>query len=80
MQLSDNSPSPFDFSWAFVLQPLPDATTRLIFRERYQHTRHWARLITEPVQPISCFMTEKMLRGIRDRAEGLRSEPALSGP
>ena len=80
MQLSDHSPSPFDFSWAFVLQPLPDATTRLIFRERYEHTRHWARLITEPVQPISCFMTEKMLRGIRDRAEGLRSEPALSGP
>jgi hypothetical protein len=69
VQLNADRASPFHFSWAFVLQPRPDGTTRLIVRERYQHDWCWARLITEPVQAVSCFMTEKMLRGIRDRAE-----------
>jgi hypothetical protein len=48
VHLSADGPSPFDFSWGFVLQALPDGTTRLIVRERYQHARRWARLVTEP--------------------------------
>jgi len=67
--LSEGSPPPFDFSWGFVLRPQPDGATRLIVRERYRHKRRWARLVTEPTQAVSFFMTEKMLRGIRDRAE-----------
>ena len=65
-----NAPPPFDFTWAFVLQPGPDGTTRLIARERYAYTQPWARLIVEPVQAIDFVMTQKMLRGIRSRAEG----------
>jgi len=68
--LSEGSPPPFDFSWAFVLGPQPAGTTRLIARERYRHTRRWARLVTEPTQAVCFIMSEKMLRGIRDRAEG----------
>ena len=64
-----NAPPPFDFTWAFVLQPGPDGTTRLIVRERYAYTRPWARLIVEPVAMIDFVMTQKMLRGIRSRAE-----------
>ena len=64
-----NAPPPFDFTWAFVLQPGPDGTTRLIVRERYAYTRPWARLIVEPVAVIDFVMTQKMLRGIRSRAE-----------
>ena len=47
----------------------PDRTTRLLVRERYAYTRRWARLLVEPVEAISFVMSQKMLRGIRDRAE-----------
>ena len=32
------------------------------------YTRPWARFIVEPVEAVSFVMTQKMLRGIRDRA------------
>lgn len=62
-------PPPFDFTWAFALQPGPDGTTRLIVRERYAYIRPWARFMVEPVEVIDFVMTQKMLRGIRSRAE-----------
>jgi hypothetical protein len=64
-----NAPPPFGFTWAFALQPGPDGTTRLMVRERYAYTQPWARLIVEPVEVIDFVMTQKMLRGIRSRAE-----------
>jgi hypothetical protein len=73
------SPPPFDSSWAFVLRERPDGSTRLLVRERYAHARPWAMLVVEPAQPVSFVMSQKMLRGIRDRAEGIRSLPA-GGP
>lgn len=66
----------FEFSWAFVLQPLPATAsgntprTRLIVRERYGAANLLARAEVEAIQPASFVMTQKMLRGIRDRAEG----------
>lgn len=63
------SAPPFDFTWAFVLEEQGDGSTRLIVRERYQYLRWWAGLMVEPVSVASFIMTEKMLRGIRDRAE-----------
>jgi hypothetical protein len=33
------------------------------------YTRAWARLIIEPTELLSFAMSQKMLRGIRDRAE-----------
>ena len=65
----DTSP-PYDFTWAFVLREQPEGTTRLLVRERYAYARRWAPLIIEPVQVVSFVMSQKMLRGIRDRAEG----------
>jgi hypothetical protein len=70
------TPSPFDFTWAFVLRQTSEAVTRLVVRERYHYLRGWARLMVEPLAVVSFVMTEKMLRGIRDRAEGV--EPALT--
>ena len=61
--------APYDFVWAFVLHAGPDGTTRLLVRERYRYTRRWAPLLVEPVEAISFVMTQKMLRGIRDRVE-----------
>jgi hypothetical protein len=60
---------PFDFSWAFVLRAGNDQTTRLVVRERYRYLRWWVPLLVEPVQLVSFAMSQKMLRGIRDRAE-----------
>lgn len=61
---------PFDFVWSFVLRPgQQPGTTRLVVRERYAYTQSWAKYMVEGVQLVSFVMTEKMLRGIRDRAE-----------
>jgi hypothetical protein len=60
---------PYDFTWAFVLLPRADGTTRLVVRERYAYTRRWASLIVQPATLVSCLMTPKMLRGIKSRVE-----------
>jgi hypothetical protein len=63
------APPPYDCTWAFVLQEQPDGTTRLLVRERYAYTQRWAPLLVEPVAVVAFVMTQRMLRGIRDRAE-----------
>jgi hypothetical protein len=63
------APPPYDFTWAFVLRGQPDATTRLVVRERYGYSRRWAPLLVEPVELISFAMSRRMLRGIKERAE-----------
>lgn len=60
---------PYEFSWAFVLVPVDDRSCRLVVRERYGYTAPWVALLVEPVEWLSLLMTQKMLRGIRDRAE-----------
>jgi hypothetical protein len=64
-----NSPPPYDFTWAFTLRDGPGDTTRLLVRERYTYTRPWARLLVEPTEALSFGMSQKMLRGIKNRAE-----------
>jgi hypothetical protein len=64
-----NTPPPYDFTWAWVLRDEPDGTSRLLVRERYAYTRPWARFLVEPVEAVSFVMSQKMLRGIKDRAE-----------
>ena len=63
------APPPYDFTWAFALREQPGGTTRLLVRERYAYSRRWAPLLVEPVAVVSFLMTQRMLRGIRDRAE-----------
>jgi hypothetical protein len=63
------APPPYDFTWAFVLQEQPEGTTRLLVRERYAYTQRWAPLLVEPVAVIAFMMSQRMLRGIRNRAE-----------
>jgi hypothetical protein len=70
-----NNPPPYDFTWAFVLREEPNKTTRLLVRERYAYTRGWARLIVEPTEVLSFVMSQKMLRGIKERAERARASP-----
>jgi hypothetical protein len=70
------TPPPYDFTWSFVLQDAAAETTRLLVRERYRYTRWWSPLLVEPVEALSFLMSQKMLRGVRDRAERAeRQEP-----
>jgi hypothetical protein len=64
-----NTAPPYEFTWAWVLRDEPDGTARLLVRERYAYTRPGARFLVEPVEAVSFVMSQKMLRGIRDRAE-----------
>jgi len=68
--LGESAP-PYEFTWTFSLCEQPDGNTRLIVRERYEYLRSWSWLLVEPVEAVSFVMTQKMLRGIRDRAENL---------
>jgi hypothetical protein len=72
------APPPYDFTWAFVLCGQPDATTRLVVRERYGYSRRWASLVVEPVELISFAMSRRMLRGIKVRAERAVASPTFS--
>lgn len=64
-----NTPAPYDFTWAFVLTDDAPGATRLIVRERYAYLAGWARILAEPVEMVSFLMSQRMLRGIRERAE-----------
>jgi hypothetical protein len=73
-----NVPPPYDFTWAFVVRDRPDGTTRLVARERYGYTRRWSPLLVEPVELISSIMSRRMLRGIKERAEGAAVPEAIA--
>jgi len=73
---ADDPDPPYDFTWAFVLEP-GGPVTRLVVRERYLCHSGSARALVETVSLASFVMTERMLRGVRDRAEGRRG-PATS--
>ncbi len=56
--------------WTFVLEQ-HDGTTRLISRNRFRLPTLAARIGMLPMEPGSLVMERKMLRGIKQRAEGL---------
>ena len=69
--------APYDFTWTFDLAAVSPTTTRLVVRERYRYLTWWVRLVIEPVTVLSFLMSQRMLRGIRDRAEHGRSHHAI---
>jgi hypothetical protein len=73
-------PSPWTFSWAFVLRDAGDGSTRLVVRERYGYTAWWAALVAEPTELVSLVMTRKMLRGIQDRVQRMGPAEPEQGP
>jgi hypothetical protein len=62
-----------EFSWAFVLDPLDAHTTRLLIRCRAAWADTFTARLARPLllEPVHFVMEERMLRGIRDRAERL---------
>ena len=67
-----NSSLRYDFTSAFTLRERPDGTTRLLFRDRYAHTRWWAPILLQPVEAVSFVMSQKMLRGFETGPNGQR--------
>jgi len=67
--VDDDDPAPATFVWAFVVEPRGDSGSRLLVRERYSYELGWARRMVPPITWLSFVMTERMMRGIRERAE-----------
>jgi hypothetical protein len=60
-----------NFTWAFMLENL-DGRTRFLFRSRAQLASRWVRALYLAVLPPADFiMARRMLRGVKQRAEGL---------
>ena len=59
------------WSWAFVLEPVDAATTRLLIRMRvsYQPAAKWAPYMWLLVEPAHFVMGRRQLLGLRQRAE-----------
>ena len=64
-----DEPPFMEFTWAFVLQAHRDGRTRLLVRERVAFGKRLAQVAGSPVGLISFVMTQKMMRGIKSRAE-----------
>ncbi|MDR1393991.1 MAG: hypothetical protein LBJ62_08520 [Bifidobacteriaceae bacterium] len=60
---------PFEFSWAFILEPEGPTGTRLVVRERYVWLRWRDGLAVKAVAWVSFLMSRRMMLGVRERAE-----------
>jgi hypothetical protein len=70
-------PGYFDWSWAFILEPVDATTTRLVIRLRADTAPGMPMNVVGPLvwEPRHFLMERKMLRGIRERAERLALSP-----
>jgi hypothetical protein len=59
----------WEFLWSFVVRPLDGGRSRLLVRERTGFGSRLTRLAMAPIGLVSFVMTQKMLRGIKRRAE-----------
>jgi len=59
-----------DWTWSFVLGPLPDSRTRFIVRSRLRLEPLWVRgVYLGLVVPADFVMARQMMRGLKQRAE-----------
>lgn len=59
-----------DWTWSFVLDPMPLGGTRFLFRTRLRMEPWWARLLYRLVLvPADFVMSRQMLHGVRRRLE-----------
>lgn len=63
----------FDWVWQFALYRIDEKRTRLVSRSRVRTQTLWARLLTYAIEPAGFVMTRRMLLGIKERAEALRT-------
>jgi hypothetical protein len=63
----------FDWVWQFGLYPVDEKRTQLVSRSRVRTKSPWARLATCAIEPAGFLMTRRMLLGLKQRAEELRT-------
>jgi hypothetical protein len=61
--------------WQFGLYPVDEKRTLLVSRSRVNARTVWAWLMTSAIEPAGFVMTRRMLLGLKQRAEALRSAP-----
>lgn len=66
-----------EWVWQFGLYSLDAEHTQLVSRSRVRARTIWAWLLTYIIEPSGFVMTRRMLLGIKQRAEGLRSSGYL---
>ena len=68
---NDPEPSPYiGWTWAFLLEELDTASSRLVVRVRADYQPRWlAPLAYGLLEPVHFIMERKMLLGIKERAE-----------
>lgn len=66
----------WEFLWTFVTRNPGNGTTRLLVRERVGFGSRTTRLLMAPVGFVSFLMTQKMMRGIKARAEAAARDAA----
>jgi len=62
-----------DWVWQFGLYPIDETRTRLVSRSRVRAQALWARPLTHAIEPAGFLMTRRMLLGLKQRAEALRT-------
>jgi hypothetical protein len=62
----------WEFLWTFAVREGENGTTRLLVRERVGFGSRLTQFAMAPVGIVSFVMTQKMLRGIKERAEASR--------
>lgn len=65
--------SAFDWVWQFGLYAVEEKRTRVVSRSRVRTQTAWAGLVTHAIEPAGFLMTRRMLLGLKQRAEALRS-------
>jgi hypothetical protein len=63
----------FDWVWQFGLYRVDEHRTRLVTRSCVRTRSVWARLATYAIEPAGFLMTRRMLLGLKQRAEALRT-------
>jgi hypothetical protein len=70
LELPDpNAPDFYTTTWGFILEPIDAQSTRFITRGRAYSEKLSGRIMNFIFGNISCFMEQKMLRGVKSRAE-----------
>ena len=69
----------WEFLWTFVVRGAPEGPSRLIVRERTAFDSRLTQALLAPLGLVSFVMTQKMLRGMKARAEATALASTASG-
>lgn len=72
------APDYYGSTWSFILESIDEQATRLLIRGRGQANAPFWRLFNLALEPVTFIMEQKMLRGIKARAENHKPRPKVA--